>query len=343
MRYIIVGDVHGQHAQLRSILHQAKYVPGEDRLIFTGDYADHYWETPVVMKGVSNKATRRHVKKTIYLLLDLQEQAPDTVHFLIGNHDVWFRDWVNQGGLPKGVWWDQGGYASIASYVPKDLQRQLLRYDADDVHRNEHKMHDILKKYIPDGHKRFYRTLEQYYLDDRVVVVHGGFPDDLVDQQFIFPVMKQGARLRVGPLDDIIWDRDFWEAGPRQRKQFKEAFGDRWLVVGHTFEAVRGSQKVSGPFINSHAFCLMGDMDWDRVDLKDKDCPVRGHGEKFVNIDSVGLHALVIYEDDTFEIVGGGGSTVKHMPEWWNLVDTHALGACGLSPVQVRCLSPVPI
>ena len=307
MRYIIVGDLHGQYAQLRDILHKTSYTPGKDLLIFIGDYADHFPEVAVKAHGVSNASTRKNVKKTINLLLDIQEQAPDTTHFLIGNHDIWFRDWVNHGGCPMGAWWDQGGCETITSYVPKDLGKQMVRGSDTGINWNVNKMQDILNTYIPEGHKKFYRTLEHYYLDARVVCVHGGFPDDLVMQQFIFPVMKQGGRLMEEPLDEIVWDREFWEAGPRQRSQFKGAFGNRYLVVGHTFGAVRGVQEVSGPFINSHALCLLDSPGWSVRDRFHwgEDSPFKGHGEKFINIDSVGLHALVIYEDDTFEIMEG--------------------------------------
>lgn len=93
--------------------------------------------------------------------------------FLRGNHDEWCKEWILSGSQNK-IWVEQGGKATIDSYIKTG-------YLTDDNHRT------------------FFRTLNNYYIDDdNNGFVHGGFRS------------KKG--LGHDPYQsDYYWDRDLWE------------------------------------------------------------------------------------------------------------------------------------
>ena len=80
-RYIVVGDVHGNWRDTEVLLEKAQYQPGQDVLIFVGDYNDHL---PYPDFSVCRLIDR---------LLDLHHQAPEGTFFVRGNHDLWFAEW----------------------------------------------------------------------------------------------------------------------------------------------------------------------------------------------------------------------------------------------------------
>lgn len=256
MKRIIFGDIHGNYLSVESILTEVDYNPAEDIIICVGDYCDHF-----------PQHTTRNVKKTLDLLCDLHEEAPDLTFFVLGNHDLWFRDWVDTNSLPQMIWYSQGGHQTLSSYLGREVNYNLISVmEASNA--------------IPTRHKSFLFNLLQYYVDDKVVCVHGGFPYDVPEQLTVLQAVRRELRLSTEQENDVLWDRSFWHGSVAQKDRFRDQFGNRYMITGHT--QVRYSQMafepIPGPFVNEKS-------------------------RKWINIDSPGLHAVVIH-NDTYKIVG---------------------------------------
>ncbi len=208
-RYIIMGDVHGNWRGVDDLLEKARYEPATDRVIFVGDYNDHYANTD------------GSVRKVIDLLIELRERSPDNIFFIRGNHDLWLAEWLKTGGIPPEIWCFQGGKETLASYGIT----------------NEPGSGDGREK-IPTSHQDFICNLvDQYYLDDHVVVVHGGFTSKKQMQ-----VVARGRRLNDGDLEEMVWDRHFiFSESDDAHADYTKYFSGRYLVTGHTAE---------GPYVN---------------------------------------------------------------------------------------------
>jgi len=110
--------------------------------------------------------------EVVDFLIDLEGQAIHKPIFIRGNHDVWCEEFLN--GQHSRHWLTQGGAATLESY---------LRNQKDD---------DV------DRHRKFFRGLHDYYIDDENrAFIHGGFT----------------SRKGVGHepyRTNYYWDRDFW-------------------------------------------------------------------------------------------------------------------------------------
>jgi len=201
-RYIIMGDVHGNWRGLDDLLEKARYEPATDRVIFVGDYNDHF------------AYTDGSVRKLISRLIELRERSPDGIFFIRGNHDLWFAEWLKTGGIPPEIWCFQGGRETLASYGIAEVPGSG----------------DGREK-IPTSHQDFIRNLvDQYYLDDHVVVVHGGFTSEKQMQ-----VVARGQRLSDGDLKEMVWDRHFiFSESDAAHANYTKYFTGRYLVTGHT-------------------------------------------------------------------------------------------------------------
>jgi len=208
-RYIIMGDVHGNWRGVKDLLEKARYEPATDRVIFVGDYNDHYANTD------------GSVRKVIDLLIELRERSPGNIFLIRGNHDLWFAEWLKTGGIPPEIWCFQGGRETLKSYGITDL------LSAPDQ-----------REKVPRSHKDFVCNLvDQYYLDDHVVVIHGGFTSERQMQ-----AVAQGMRLNDGDLEEIVWDRYFiFTEDDTSHALYLRYFGERYLITGHTAE---------GPYVN---------------------------------------------------------------------------------------------
>ena len=71
-RILAVGDIHGMYNKLIALMEQVKFNPEEDLLIFLGDYID---------RGPQSLECLDYV-------MDLQQQYPDRVVALMGNHEA---------------------------------------------------------------------------------------------------------------------------------------------------------------------------------------------------------------------------------------------------------------
>ncbi len=109
--------------------------------------------------------------------------------YIWGNHDVWFMDWVKRGfELP--IWYHQGGKNTILSYG------------------NDYKK-------VPKEHAGMFETAHAFYIQDKMLFVHGGFnPEEPIESQ---------------PIDDLVWDRSLINYAKRHQIE-----GYKHVFIGHT-------------------------------------------------------------------------------------------------------------
>ena len=95
-RTLVIGDIHGALLALQQVLARAN-VNQTDRIIFLGDYADGWSQTPQV----------------IDFLLEFR-QTHDCI-FMRGNHDELLWQWLN-GAKDNVLWNKHGGTVTIQAY-----------------------------------------------------------------------------------------------------------------------------------------------------------------------------------------------------------------------------------
>ncbi len=245
IRYIIIGDIHGNYNGVDNLLKVASYNPRKDILIFIGDYIDYQYNP--------NYSSQ----ETINLLLDLKNQS-DKVYFLLGNHDLWLRDWLNKSGKINPIWKKQGAIETFKSYGIQNLE---------DIQNN-------LSKF-PNTHINFFKNIIQdYYCDENLVAIHGGFTN--AGQMY---TISKNEKLPYEQLYQIVWDRRFIFTKLKEENiLFNKYFGDKFLVVGHT---------PYGPYqssINSKWFLIDGNS---KAGKKQLGLIIQNKETYFVNEDGI--------------------------------------------------------
>lgn len=145
-RVIVTGDIHGQFKALKQVLKRCNFDYQNDKMIVLGDVVDGGEQTKQCVDELLK------IKNLIYIL---------------GNHDIWFMDWVKR-GIELPIWYHQGGKNTILSY--------------DNNYKN-----------VPEKHYWMFQTAHAFYIQDEMLFVHGGFnPERPIEEQ---------------PIDDLVWDR----------------------------------------------------------------------------------------------------------------------------------------
>jgi serine/threonine protein phosphatase 1 len=135
MRTLVIGDIHGCHQLLTTMLEQVHYQPQEDRLILVGDYID---------RG-------QHSKEALDLVIALVSKGAIA---LLGNHEEMLLTTYNHTIDPT-PWMMNGGYATLQSFGVYDLNRNDMRR--------------ALNSYVG-----FLDSLPLYYEDEDYIFVHAG-------------------------------------------------------------------------------------------------------------------------------------------------------------------------
>lgn len=110
MRTLVVGDIHGAYKALIQVLERAKVTP-QDHIIFLGDYADGWSETP----------------KVFDFLISFEKTHKAT--FIKGNHDDLCYQFL-QGKAMDSKWFVHGGKATLKAYenISKSTQQAHLEF-----------------------------------------------------------------------------------------------------------------------------------------------------------------------------------------------------------------------
>jgi serine/threonine protein phosphatase 1 len=177
-RVLAIGDVHGMYEKLIKLMDKIRFNPDEDLLIFLGDYID---------RGPDPG-------RCLQYIFALQDQYPDVVVCLMGNHEVMMSSYFMQkrGSYNNlivdyaGSWLDNGGLETL---------KQLDEMDADTKEELLQWVMNLPVKY----------QYQDYFF------CHAGVDPDV-------PLAVQNEF-------DMLWRRQQWW------EQYK---GEETLVVGHT-------------------------------------------------------------------------------------------------------------
>ena len=177
-RVLAIGDVHGMYEKLIKLMDKIRFNPDEDLLIFLGDYID---------RGPDPG-------RCLQYIFALQQQYPDVVVCLMGNHEVMMSSYFMQkrGNYNNlivdyaGSWLDNGGLETL---------KQLDEMDADTREELLQWVMNLPVKY----------QYQDYFF------CHAGVDPDV-------PLAVQNEF-------DMLWRRQQWW------EQYK---GEETLVVGHT-------------------------------------------------------------------------------------------------------------
>jgi len=98
MRCFAIGDIHGRYIALEQCLERAGFNDEVDQLICLGDVADRGERVPECFDRL------QCIKHLVYVL---------------GNHDLWLRDWLQHHYIAEG-WLSKGGDQSISAYQDQE-------------------------------------------------------------------------------------------------------------------------------------------------------------------------------------------------------------------------------
>ncbi len=187
-RLVGLADLHGHHQELLALYQQLLddgFDPERDTLVQVGDLCDGGGDT----------------RRVIEWCMDMQRRYPHWV-FLKGNHSDMLLDAVCHHSRRYSSfyqWWDQGGAATAASYLPGD---------SSDYERSIMQPTD----YIPAAHLDWLEARPLYHETERYIFVHAG--------------LRPGIPLEAQSREDLLWIREpFFDSG--------FDFG-RTVVFGHT-------------------------------------------------------------------------------------------------------------
>lgn len=207
-RLLAIGDLHGGHRSLVQALHRSSFDYEHDKLVITGDVVDGWPDSRKVVTEL-NKVKHKH--------------------FVIGNHDQWFMDYLRT-GLAHNAWLSQGGAATLRSYGAVVTMDKVGLYNIKDYSVIE-------EPNIPISHKRFFESGTYYHIQDGNLFIHGGFNPSL--------------RLEQHDPEDLMWDRDI--ALAVMKGETGLGYDNFNIFLGHTSTS---SVTIDGP-VNSDNIWLI--------------------------------------------------------------------------------------
>lgn len=165
----VVGDIHGQGAELDRVLALIQEDPAAGApVVFLGDYVDRGPDS----RGVIERLVRGRAEGADWVTL-------------CGNHDRVMLDFLKGTGRAEGRFWlsrNMGGRATLASYgvdCPESRPLDAIRDEALEA--------------IPATHMAFLRDLQTMHVTDAQVFVHAG--------------IRPGVPLSKQDEADLLWIR----------------------------------------------------------------------------------------------------------------------------------------
>ncbi len=216
-RIYAVGDVHGRRDLLAAMTglidedRRTRPAPAAVRVIYLGDYVDRGPDSRGVIEDLCRAA-----------------RGAEPPVCLIGNHDWWFRDFLDGGELSV-AWLGSGGDATLASYGIVDLP------PAADPDRWAG-LRQRLRRRVPGEHRRFLHALQPSHRCGDYLFAHAGIRPGL-------PLEHQDPR-------DLMFIREPFLSEP----------GDLGVVVVH------GHTIVQEPELRRHRIAVDTGACWtDRL------------------------------------------------------------------------------
>lgn len=175
-RIFVIGDIHGCMEKLERLMGKIDPGPGQDQLVFLGDYID---------RGEDSQAVLDY-------LLEVREEHPRSV-FLMGNHEKMFLDFLS--GEEQELFLLNGGASTLRSYLKRQDRLDLLIGGITDA--------AILSHLIPGTHRVFLQDLHLYYETEDYIMVHAGLKEGV-------PLAEQSIEDLVWIREEFIYsDADF--------------------------------------------------------------------------------------------------------------------------------------
>jgi serine/threonine protein phosphatase 1 len=159
MKKWVIGDIHGNFKALKEVLTLSGLDYEKDKLIILGDVCDGHNQT----------------KECVDELLKIKHRV-----FVLGNHDMWFINYIKNMDDHPHEWIYQGGDATLESYQRSEPGT------------------------IPESHKKFF--LEEpvpYHIEDNMLFIHGG--------------MGNSDSPTFCDLDTLTWDRSMIDRAMKQK------------------------------------------------------------------------------------------------------------------------------
>jgi len=115
---LAIGDIHGMYEKLITLVDKIRFNPGDDLLVFLGDYID---------RGPASIKCLEHV-------FDLQHRYPDSVICLLGNHEVMMSSYLaqNRGSYNSLIadyadaWLENGGFVTLQQLKEVNADKRNL-------------------------------------------------------------------------------------------------------------------------------------------------------------------------------------------------------------------------
>ena len=199
-RNLIVGDIHSQYGLLMDVLSSAGFSPETDSLYSVGDIADRGPETVRLIRFLSSLPSYRPV---------------------LGNHDLWLRDYLVSGLCPQ-VWMaDNGGLRTVKDFI---------RSGVDDDEK------EAMGEWL--SHAPYARVEERY------IIVHGGIPSGWTMAELAKVSSLPPSTIGYAALEDAavspLFNRSYlqsamaFENGADPSVLQSPLATDRHIFIGHT-------------------------------------------------------------------------------------------------------------
>lgn len=181
-RILAVGDVHGMYEKLIELMEKVQFNPNEDLMIFLGDYID---------RGPQSL-------KCLDYIMELNNQYPEQVICLKGNHEAMCSDYYRYEGNRQSFMMDGNDFQSVLIWL-------------DNGGTETHKQFKKLRKFELVKRLRWMRALPIFYRFENFYFCHAGIEPNI-------PLEKQREK-------DLLWIRRWF---------IKMYDGKNTIVVGHT-------------------------------------------------------------------------------------------------------------
>lgn len=195
----VVGDIHGCAKALEQVLERSNFDKENDLLITIGDICDGW----------------AFVYECVEILLTIKNRID-----ILGNHDEWFRHWLQGGTHPQS--WNQGGAGTVRSYL-RNIGEEGLFFESSYMGIQS----NLNQGDVPVEHWKFFMHQNLYYHDkDRnYFFLHAGY-----DRH------NTVAKVREICPEEFYWDRDLWNQALSAGSdvKLKNTDGFDTIFIGHT-------------------------------------------------------------------------------------------------------------
>ncbi|MDD2871198.1 MAG: metallophosphoesterase [Candidatus Gracilibacteria bacterium] len=220
MKYLVLGDIHGQYDRLREILD--KYFSISDKVIFLGDYID------------KNKDSI----KTLDFIIELKKENINKVEILWGNHEIFLTNGIiykDKNIFKTWFYLNKAYKTTLFDYVPGN--DRVLFMDGYEEFIDEY----FEKLSTDDRLLKLGRDLidlgKLYYKDNKGFFIHGGIPINVINRnEFKYLDFYDG----VGEKSLKVLQNDYKKGLNKSINFFSKTtkYDPTWFAGAHIYESI---------------------------------------------------------------------------------------------------------